>query len=97
MPQYKGSPLLYSAMGEFVDRCLVQDLSLIWPTETVWTGDNLRQITDRFIVGALEDDRSFAAKLAEQFAPLPESCWKLFADALYVYVAPSTFIKDKYA
>jgi len=96
MPQHKGSPLLYGAAKEFVDRCLVQDLSLVWPTEAIWTPDHLAQITDRFVVGAIEDDRSFALKLADQFAPLPAACWKLFADALFIYVMPSTFFKKKY-
>src|SRR5262245_9427384 len=97
MPQHKGSPLLYDAIKRFVDLCLIQDLSLIWPTETVWTEENLRLVTDRFVVGALGDDRTFAQKLAEQFLPLPPACWKLFADALYVYVLPSTHIKEKFA
>jgi hypothetical protein len=29
MSQHKGSPLLYSGIKEFVDRCLIQDRSLI--------------------------------------------------------------------
>jgi hypothetical protein len=92
----KESPLLYNAIKDFVDRCLVQDLSLMWPTQAVWTADHLGQITQRFVVAAEADDRTFALKLEEQFGPLPPNCWKLLADAFYVYVLPSTQLKNKY-
>jgi hypothetical protein len=38
----------------------------------------------------------FVEKLRVQFEPLPDQCWRLFADALFIYFLPSTFLKNKY-
>jgi hypothetical protein len=54
------APLVYSAMRTFIDRCLVNDLSLLWPTEPVWSLETLEPVKERFVVGALfGDDRRF--------------------------------------
>jgi hypothetical protein len=95
MPFHEGSPLLYSAVRDFVDRCLVHDLVLSGP---------LSRFGRRNIYGWLQIDLSSGqtmtpdplSEATEQFAPLPTPCWKLFADALYVYLLPSSFIKEKY-
>jgi hypothetical protein len=92
MAELLTAALVYPAMRTFTDRCLVNDLSLLWPTEPVWTLETLEPVKERFVVGALfGDDRRFDEKLRLQFEPLPDQCWRLFADALVVYSLPSLF------
>jgi hypothetical protein len=43
-------------MRSFVERCLSDDLSLLWPTERVWTLDTLRLVKERFVIGAIYGD-----------------------------------------
>jgi 5-methylcytosine-specific restriction enzyme B len=97
MAQLRTAALVYPAMRSFTERCLVNDLSLLWPTEPVWTPETLERVKERFVVGALfGDDRNFVEKLRLQFDPLPGECWRLFADALFIYSLPSLFLKNKY-
>jgi 5-methylcytosine-specific restriction protein B len=42
-----------------------------------------------------DSDRTFEQKIAEQFRSLPENCWRLFADALFVYCLPSNSINKR--
>jgi 5-methylcytosine-specific restriction protein B len=96
MPIYPEASLVYEAFQAFVDRCLVHDSSLIWPSRTVWTPENLRLVKERLIEGAIYGaDRTFEGKIAEQFRSLPEDCWRLFADALFVYCLPSESINKR--
>jgi hypothetical protein len=44
--------------------------------------ETIDRVNERFLGGAsYGDDRGFVEKLREQFAPLPDDCWRLFADA----------------
>jgi hypothetical protein len=47
MPVYPEASLVYEAFQAFVDRCLVHDGSLIWPSRTVWTLENLQLVIIR--------------------------------------------------
>lgn len=97
MAQLRTATLVYPAMRTFTERCLVNDLSFLWPTEPVWRLETLEAVKERFVVGALfGDDRGFVEKLRVQFDPLPDQCWRLFADALFVYFLPALFLKNKY-
>lgn len=96
MAKHPNCPLCYEVFSEFVDRCLVQDKSLIWPEmERVWTLSNLLQIKENFIDNPLDGDEDFWNKLYKQFEPLNDNCWRILADAFFVYALPSTFMKPE--
>ncbi len=61
-------------MRAFTERCLSNDLSLLWPTERIWTLEALERVKDRFVVGAIYgDDRGFVEKLRVRFDFNPSS------------------------
>jgi hypothetical protein len=44
---------LYRAYTAFRERCLVDDRSMLWPDQEVWTIANLEQVRRRFVVEIL--------------------------------------------
>ena len=81
---------LYDAFRMFQERCLLQDRSLIWPDQQIWTLANLKlwktQVIDH---PNIEGDLNFNEKLEQQLAGAPEQLWGLAADLHYVYYLPS--------
>jgi hypothetical protein len=58
MAQFRTAALIHPAMRTFTDRCLINDLSLLWPAEPVWSLETLEPVNGRFVVGAFfGDDR----------------------------------------
>ena len=81
---------LYDAFRMFKERCLLQDRSLIWPDQPIWTLANLQrwktQVIDHpNIVG----DLNFNEKLEQQLTGAPPLLWGMAADLHYVYYLPS--------
>ena len=82
---------IYNAFQMFLDSCIRNDNSLLWPSERVWTLDNIRDLKRRFIDNALGDsNESFTVKLQTQMRGANPALWKMMADIYYVYFLPST-------
>jgi hypothetical protein len=84
---------LYDAFHLFQERCLVQDSSLLWPNQPIWTLANLQrwksQVIDHPNISA---DLTFNDKLQQQLAGAPPILWGIAADLHYVYYLPSSNI-----
>ncbi len=84
---------LYDAFHLFQERCLVQDRSLIWPDQSIWTIANLQRWMTQVIDSPnLEGELNFNEKLELQLVGAPPILWGLAADLHYVYYLPSANI-----
>jgi hypothetical protein len=89
-PEYEP---LYEAFEQFLNRCILSDESLLWPTEAVWTAENVAEVKHRTIDSpVLGSELSFEEKLQQQMKGAPSQQWMLLADVYYVYFLPSSFI-----
>ncbi|MFW6311406.1 MAG: McrB family protein [Nanoarchaeota archaeon] len=94
MARYSNCPQSYEVFSDFIDRCLVNDQSLIWPDENSWTLENLKKIKKNFIDNPIEGG-VFWDKLFKQFSDLNDDCWRILADAFFIYTLPSTYMKPE--
>ncbi len=92
--KYSKCPKSYEVFKQFMDRCILDDRSLIWPEKEIWTLENLEKIKTNFIDNPLMGGE-FWPKLFEQFSGLNEGCWSILADAFFVYGLPSTYLKPE--
>jgi len=81
---------LYNAFRLFQDRCLLQDQSLLWPDQSIWTLSNL----ERWKVQVLDHpniagDLNFNEKLEQQLASASPHLWGMADDLHFVYYLPS--------
>ncbi|PUU87672.1 MAG: ATPase [Halanaerobium sp.] len=94
MARYSNCPQSYEVFSEFMDRCLLKDQSLIWSDNNAWTLENLRKIKTNFIDNSI-DGGEFWSKLFKQFSELNDDCWRVLADAFFIYTLPSTYMKPE--
>jgi len=85
---------VYETFSQFINRCLINDYSLIWPEEEVWTLENLQGIKKGFIENPLWEGE-YWEKIKIQFGDLNDSCWKALADALFAFTLPSSSISPE--
>jgi hypothetical protein len=84
---------LYKTFGEFMDRCLLKNRSLLWPDKDYWTLENLYELKRRMIDAPVFDKAlSFEDKLEQQLSGSSENEWALVCDIYFVYFMPSTHI-----
>lgn len=84
---------VYQAFQIFLQRCLLEDRSLLWPEREVWTIANLEQARRRFVEGFIQGRMDFRAKLAAQLSGAPRDVWALIADCFVIYGLPSRSIR----
>ena len=94
MARTPGCEKIYESFSLFIDRCLIHDKGLIWPEENSWTLENLQRIKEEFVDKPLWEG-AYWDKIHIQFGGLGDQCWKVLADALFVYTLPSSFIKPE--
>ncbi len=94
MARKPGCEKIYEVFSRFIDQCLVNDNSLIWPEEKLWSLENLQSVKKGFIDNPIHKG-DYWEKINEQFGNLNDECWKILADGLFVYTLPSTFIKPE--
>jgi len=95
MPKHKNCQKSYEVFEEFMDRCLKNDYSLIWPDKKVWTLDNLDKIKRNFIDRSIEGKGNFFENIYQQFSDLNDDCWRILADSFFVYTLPSTYMSPE--
>ncbi len=84
---------LYDAFHMFQERCLLQDRSLLWPDQPIWTLANRQRWKIQVIDHPnIEGDLNFNEKLEQQLAGAPQALWGMAADLHYVYYLPSANI-----
>lgn len=90
LPEYES---LYDAFEQFLNRCILSDQSLLWPTETVWTAENVAEIKQRMVeVPMFGGELSFEEKLQQQMREASSQQWMLLVDVYYIYFLPSDYI-----
>ena len=86
--------LIYEAFGDFVDRCISSNRSLLWPSDSVWTLENVREMKRRLVDSPLLGaETGFEDKLQEQLRGADPVLWKMISDIYFVYFLPSGFIR----
>src|SRR5579859_654752 len=76
---------LYDAANLFRDRCLLNDVSFLWPARKAWIPENLSAFQDAL---KTEFPGKFLEKLRLQLAPHSEDVHRVAADALALYWLP---------
>ena len=94
MARRRNCEKIYNIFSVFVENCLIDDCSLLWPGEHIWNLNNLEAIKKNFIDNPIWEGE-YWEKIEQQFHDLSDSCWKALADAHLIYVLPSTFIKPE--
>jgi 5-methylcytosine-specific restriction protein B len=87
MARVKGCEAVYEVAGQWRERCLEQDGSLLWPDleERTWTVENLEALLDAFIGNPDDGSDSFTEKWRRQLGDQAEAVHRLAADAMVVY------------
>ncbi|MCJ7676264.1 MAG: AAA family ATPase [Anaerolineales bacterium] len=94
MPRREESKALYEAYGQFRDRCLLDDKSLLWPETRAWTLSNLEELRHRLIESPIfGKELSFGEKLQKQMEGAKAELWVCIADIYFVYLLPSVNFK----
>ena len=93
MPRYQKYHPLYEATSRFIQNCLLEDRSLLWPEHRLWTMKNLAEIRQRFVEGEVTGEDKFDKKVQQQFSGAVPELWAVWADVLYVYYLTSNSIK----
>lgn len=85
---------LYPAFDDFLQHCILDDRSLLWPDERPWTLENVTELEERLTeTPTFEDSLSFEEKLEKQMEGASSEQWRIIADVFYVYSLPSSNIR----
>lgn len=94
MARFQQFSSLYEAFHTFLQNCVLEDRSLLWPRQSLWVPENVaalkKAIIDSPVMGR---ELSFEEKLQEQMKAEPPERWGLLADVSYVYYLPSSSMK----
>lgn len=94
MPRMPGRESVYQAYQSFVQNCLLNDQSLLWPDQHVWTAENIAEIKKRMMDAPIFGGTlGFEEKLQKQLAGGDPPLWQVIADTLFVYFLPSVHYK----
>ena len=93
MAHRPGNEILYKIFPVFLDSCIVNDHSLLWPQKSIWTPANIAEIKERMVDSPiLGDNLSFEEKLQKQMGGANPDLWGVIADIYFVYFLPSSYI-----
>lgn len=67
------------------DECLIEDGSLLFPGEAIWSLEATQELVERFVDNELTDSRTFDEKLIVQLEPASTSAKRLMAEVIAVY------------
>ena len=94
MARLLNQQLQYDAIQKFKETCLLQDKSMLWPDQTIWTRSNMQQWKTHVIDRPNTGNLSFSDKLEIQLADAPPIIWALAAELQYIYYLPTANIKQ---
>lgn len=76
---------IYLTADAWKTACILDGKSLLWPKESVWTEENLKEFKKRFIDNPDESQRSFEEKFKLQLEPAGPSVTKLACELVLLY------------
>ena len=88
-------PKVYEYGEIFKQNCLLNDNSLLWPQEKIWTLDTIEECIYNFYENPIYGNERFWNKLKKQFEEASVKALKLLADTFFVYVLPSMSLKKE--
>jgi EVE domain-containing protein len=83
---------IYESADKFRQNCLIQERSLIWPTQASWSVENINGL-DQLIMGNPDvGERDFFAKLHDQLSGAPDDIHRVTVDVLaFYYLFPTKY------
>ena len=76
---------IYLTADAWKTACILGGKSLLWPKESVWSEENLKEFKKRFIDNPDESQRSFEEKFKLQLEPAGPSVTKLACELVLLY------------
>jgi hypothetical protein len=76
---------IYEAAEKWKLNCLLNNKSLIWDGESVWTDDHLKRFRAIFVENPDESGDSFDSKLKNQLENESEGVYKLVIEIMFIY------------
>lgn len=76
---------LYAIFQRFIHQCLIEDGSLLWSRENLWTLENLSILNEAIIQNADTSKDRFEEKLWRQMEKYSPRLWGILADIAYLY------------
>lgn len=76
---------IYAFTEQWKEHCLLQDSSILWPDEPIWTLENLQALKTAFIDQPDVSERSFQEKLHDQLNGQPQAIYKLVIEMHCIY------------
>ncbi|UOR13724.1 AAA family ATPase [Halobacillus amylolyticus] len=76
---------VYDAAEKWKENCLLNDGSLIWDGEPIWTAHNISRFINIFIESPDESGDSFDDKLRKQLENESEDTYKFVIELLFIY------------
>lgn len=76
---------LYNAAAKWRNECLLDDGSLIWDGEAIWTDNNMNRFRHIFIENPDVSGDNFDSKLKKQLENETDDVYKLAIELMYVY------------
>lgn len=91
--QQKYQPL-YEQFHLFIDRCLIDDRSFLWPDRTLWTAENVRTVHDLYVNSpVVEKGMRFEEQLQVQLQEMDQALWGIIADIYAAYYLPTSSVR----
>ncbi|MET3683267.1 hypothetical protein ABID56_001362 [Alkalibacillus flavidus] len=76
---------IYDVITNWKQNCLLNDGSLIWEGEAIWTQDNIRRFDTIFVNSPDDSSDTFDGKLEKQLDGEVESVYKFVIELMYIY------------
>lgn len=76
---------IYDAAEKWKNECLLNDKSLIWNGETIWTDSNIKRFKSIFVENPDVSGDNFDAKLKKQLEKESEGVYKLTIEIMFIY------------
>jgi MoxR-like ATPase len=86
---------IYKSANKWKLECLIEDGSLLWPGEKIWTLENLKRLKHAYVDHPDFSKTSFEEKLEKQLYGQGKDIYKLFCECLFVYYLFPSNIKFK--
>lgn len=77
--------VIYGTAEKWKNLCLLDDKSLIWEGESIWTKSNINRFRSIFIESPDESGDSFDDKLKKQLEDESDAVYKLVIELLFIY------------
>ncbi|WP_164214788.1 hypothetical protein [Virgibacillus sp. YIM 98842] len=77
--------VIYGTAEKWKNNCLLDDKSLIWEGESIWTNENMNRFRTVFIENPDESGDSFDDKLKKQLRNESEDVYKLVIELMFIY------------